>query len=247
MRTRCIALLALLTASMAAPAAAQVQGNYSLVSINGQPLPAPSPDDDGVTVYGASFDLGGDGRFALSMRPSPDGAGTQQLAGTYRVEGSSLVLTPVPEDEPFTLGWTLQGDTLGILNDDQDLYRFVRQAQAQAAAAGGPSPGTWRLTHINGLPTPVPWPDNDMLIVDEMSLELTAGGQATLRARGTLQGQAIEDEDSSPYRVTGDRFALLGDDGSVADEFTWSVQDGRLQLVDEDGAVFTFTLAPATP
>ena len=246
MRTR-IALLALLAACAAAPATAQVQGSYRLVSINGQPLPAPSPDEDGVTVYSASFDLGGDGRFALSMSPSADGAGTQQLAGTYQVAGDSLVLTPVPEDEPFSLGWTLQGDTLGILNDDRDVYRFVRQAQA--AAAGGPSPGLWQLTHINGLPVPVPWPDNEMLIVDEMSLEITAGGQVTLRARGTLQGEAIQDEDTSPYRITGDRFALLGDDGSVNDEFTWSVTDGRLQLVDEDGAVFTFTPAdgPARP
>ncbi len=243
MRTRRAALLVLMAVFAAVPSAAQVEGAYRLVSINGQPLPTPSPTEDRVTVHGGAFDFGGDGRFAMSMSAEVDGTVTEQAAGTYRVDADSLRLTmDISGGEPVVLGWRLHGDTLALRDEPGHVYRFVRQAQA--AAAAGPAPGTWRLTHVDGQPLPAPWPDNGQMVVAELSLELTAGARVTLRARATLHGETIVEDDTSGYRIAGDRFALVEDDGSVSDEFTWSVEDGKLRLVDEDGAVFTFSRAP---
>ena len=127
-----IALLLLAFATVAAaPAAAQVEGSYELVQINGHALPAPSPTEDGVVMHNAALALAPDGRFLMLAKASSGGDAEQHEAegrGTWTVTGDSLALTPDGggADDALHFRWTLADGTLTLVDEEGDAYTFRR-------------------------------------------------------------------------------------------------------------------------
>lgn len=127
-----IALLLLALATLAAaPAAAQVEGTYELVQINGQALPAPSPSEENVVMHGATLALTADGRFLMQARAgAADDTEPQEAEarGTWTASGDSLALTPDDggADHALHFRWTLREGTLTLHDEEGDAYTFRR-------------------------------------------------------------------------------------------------------------------------
>lgn len=237
-------LLLALAACVAVPAAAQVEGAYRLVTINGQALPAPSPTEDDVTMLRASFIFQADGRFFMHARahdgdmPYSDGAD-----GTYRVKGDSLLLLPdVAGAETVGFRWTLGGATLHLVDEFGHDYAFAQGPAPTAALLHG----DYRLLQINGQTLPSGSPTEGNVIIDELTVALEADGRYSMRVRG------LNERDNSPisfnvsgtYAVEGDGLVLEPDaNGGAADtgEFRWTLEGDTLLLVDELGDEFTFS------
>jgi len=123
-------------ASIAAPAAAQtpqelLEGAYWAVAINGQPIPAPSPTEDGVVVHEIAVLIKEDGRFTMKVRASARGQAEHERwsGGTYTVTGDTLVVTPGPnsvEREVVRFRWRLDGDVLWLYDEHGHEYRFLQ-------------------------------------------------------------------------------------------------------------------------
>lgn len=246
MRLRLTALLIAVTAALAAaPAAAQLQGGYALSQINDQPLPSASPTETNVIIDEMALRLGADARYTMRFRVHRDGTDSPfeaTSAGTYRVEGDRLALQPDEGSagEPVTYRWAQDTGVLRLYDDQENEYRFARQA----VAAGEPwSPGSWNTVLINGQPLPTPFPLEPQLTITQLSFEFTEDGQAIARMAGTLGGESGDEENRGRYRVDGDRLVILDDEGAVDEEFGWTRGDGMLVLVDQRG--HTYTLAPA--
>lgn len=123
-------LLAALVSLAAAPAAAQVGGSYALTHLEGQALPAPSPDEDNVTVHAAVLVLEEDGRYTFQLTASSGGQSapaTQQTMGSYRVEGDTLFLEADDTGEPIPLTWLLENGRLTLTVPAGFAYTFQRQ------------------------------------------------------------------------------------------------------------------------
>lgn len=237
-------LLVALAACAAVPAAAQVDGAYRLVTINGQALPAPSPTEDGVTMLRASFIFQPDGRFFMQARaddgdaPYSDGA-----QGTYRVRGDSLMLLPdVTGAETVNFRWTANGGTFHLIDEFGHDYAFARGPAPTAALLRG----DYRLLQINGQTLPSGTPTEGNVIIDELTVALEADGRYSMRVRG------LNERDNSPialdvsgtYAVEGDGLVLEPDENDVAaatGEFRWMLEGDTLLLVDELGDEYTFS------
>jgi hypothetical protein len=164
-----------------------------------------------------------------------------EAGGTYRIEGTQLFFQPDVGSvgEPVTYRWALDGGTLRLIDEQEDEYRFLRHA---AAAAGQPwSPGTWNAVQLNGQALPAPWPLHPQITMTHLSFTFTGDGQAIARIAGTMGGESLDEEDRARYTVAGDRLTILDEDGSVDEEFVWTIHDGTLHLVDVRG--HTYTLA----
>ncbi len=244
---RFFAFLLVLATGVSVPAAAQVEGSFMLAQINGQPLPSASPAETNIIIEGMTLRTGADARYAMGFRVRRDGDDSRfqvDASGTYRIEGDQLLLLPDPESvgEPVTYRWDLGGDVLRLYDEQENEYRFARQA---AAAAGEPwTPGRWNAVQVNGQPLPAPWPTEPRLTITQLSFEFTEDGQATARLTGTMGSEAAEEVNLGRYRIDGGRLIILDDDGAVDEEFGWTRGDGMLVLVDKHG--HTYTLAPAT-
>jgi hypothetical protein len=123
-------LAALASLVPAAPAAAQVDGSYTLTHLEGQPVPAPSPDEDNVTVHAAALVLAEDGRYTFQLsasgaaQTSPE---THQSTGSYRVEGDTLFLEMDDTGEPIPLTFLLEDGRLTLTVPAGYAYTFQRQ------------------------------------------------------------------------------------------------------------------------
>lgn len=247
MRARCIAPLLLLVAFAAAPAAAQVEGSFALAQINGQPLPSASPTETNIIIDEMALRLGADARYTMEFRVHRDGTDSPFQAeanGTYRIEGDRLFFQPDDGSmgEPVTYRWARDGETLRLYDEQQNEFRMVRQA---AAAAGEPwSPGAWNAVRLNGQALPTAWPLHPQITMTSLSFTFTADGEATARIAGTMGGESLSEEDVARYTVAGDRLTILDADGSVDEEYVWTIHDGTLQLVDAQGHTYTLTRAP---
>lgn len=240
---RLIAAL-LLPVLAAVPAAAQVEGRYQIVSINGQPLPAPSPTEEGVTVTGSRFWFDDDGRYTVSLRANtPEGEDVEEEGGAYTTAGDSLLLSEGEDVPPLVFRWARQGDTLRISDQDGNAYALLREAPA---ASDSWTPGAWNAVQLNGQALPAPWPPSPDVTVTDLAFAFDAGGGATVRIRGARSGESRDDEDTAPYRVEGDELHILDDLGEVDEKFSWTLRDGTLRLVDIRGHVYTLERAAAT-
>ena len=132
MRSLITLLAAVFAACLAAaPAAAQVEGRYELVQINGHALPAPSPTEDDVIIHRAALALMADGRFLMQAQASAgDDAEPREseARGTWTVTGDSLALTPEDggADDALLFRWTLEDGTLTLVDEEGDAYTFRR-------------------------------------------------------------------------------------------------------------------------
>jgi hypothetical protein len=239
MRSRFAAPLLLLAALAAVPAAAQVEGRYQLVGINGHALPAPSPTEDGVTVTRAAFWFERDGRASVGITASAsDGPAAQRTAGAYVADGDSLRLTTDDGDGPVTYGWARQGDTLRLYDEQQNVYVLLREP---AVASDPWTPGTWNAVQVNGQALPTPWPHIPDVTVTDMTFTFGGDGQATIRRRATRGGEAKDEAVTAAYEVRDDRLVFLDGRGGVDEAFAWTLQDGTLRLMDQYGHVYTLT------
>jgi hypothetical protein len=131
MRRICLLLLTLLALAPAVPAAAQVEGAYTLTQLEGRVLPAPSPDEDNVTVHAAALLLGEDGGYTFALQTSMGDhvrIEHRQATGTYRVEGDTLFLEMDDGSEPVPLVYALEEDgRLTLRVPAGYAYTFQRQ------------------------------------------------------------------------------------------------------------------------
>jgi hypothetical protein len=91
--------------SSTGPSTTSTVGTYTLVSVGGVALPAPS-GDPGQTVTAGNLVLNADGSFTYAETRNP--GGVQSSGGTYTVTGVNISLVP-----------TSQGDTgaTGVFSD----------------------------------------------------------------------------------------------------------------------------------
>jgi hypothetical protein len=127
-----LAILGFTAAIAAAPAAAQMEGgSYLLVEVDGQPVPAPSPNESSVVMHKAVLLFTPEGRFFMQAKASLDGAPEQveeEMEGTWSVTGDSLALTPDGDGagDVMRFRFTLAEGTLRLYDDDGHEYTFRR-------------------------------------------------------------------------------------------------------------------------
>lgn len=237
-----LAVLLALAGLAAAPAAAQLEGRYELASINGHALPAESPTEPGVSVKRGGYWFHADGRFTVAVTVDMhEDENTQVASGTYVAVRDSLRLT-IRDEEAVAFRWARDGEALRLYDEQENEYRLVRQAPA---AAGEPwSPGTWNAVRMNGQALPAPWARHPQLTLARLSFTFTGDGQAIARIAGTMEGEPMDEEDKARYTVVGDRLTILDEDGSVDEEYVWTIHDGTLQVVDARGHTYTLTRVP---
>jgi hypothetical protein len=134
-----LALLLLVSASgcmgmqgtYASPAAARgtaaaLAGIWRVTQVNGQNLPAPSPQEPSVTVESASLLLAANGHYTLSItaRRGAEAAATQSQEGTWTAAEMRLTVTPAV-GRPTRFDYTLTAGTL-TLRDGQVVYTLAR-------------------------------------------------------------------------------------------------------------------------
>lgn len=245
MRSRLAAPLPLLAALAAVPAAAQVEGRYDVVSVNGHALPTTSPMQSWVTVIRASYWFE-EGRANTSMTSSASGyVSAQRLGGTYvTVRDSLYLVSESGADTTARFRWDRQGDTLRLYDRHENVYALVREA---AAASDPWTRGTWNAVQLNGRDLPAPAPHNPEATVANMTFAFGDDGRVTVRVGSTYDGRQRTDQNSAPYRVAGDKLSFLDGTGAVVEEFVWTLRDGRLRLVDLYGHVYVFEPAATAP
>jgi hypothetical protein len=123
-----LAALALLVP--AAPAAAQVTDEYALTHLQGQAIPARSPDEDNVMVHGAEILLGEDGRYTFRLQASSENQDTvehHEATGSYRVEGDTLFLEMDDGSDPIPVAYELEDGRLTMRVPAGYTYTFQRR------------------------------------------------------------------------------------------------------------------------
>lgn len=123
-------------AADATPAAAQLPGLYRLTRIQEQALPAMSPDEDNVIFMDAFLVLREDGRYAFGILANhwiDNRIENRQAAGSYLVEGDTLILQP--DSVADVVRWTFlrEAETLAVKDEHEHSFVFTRQQ-------GGPAP-----------------------------------------------------------------------------------------------------------
>jgi hypothetical protein len=126
-----LVVLAFAACLTAAPATAQMAGSYELVQLNGQAVPAPSPEEPDVVVLTMALVLAPDGRFTLQAT-ALDGEPEQsehKAEGGWTVDADSLILT---SDDSFDDGvlrfrYALEGETLKLYTENDHEFTFRRR------------------------------------------------------------------------------------------------------------------------
>ncbi|HEU0299162.1 MAG TPA: hypothetical protein VFR37_06895 [Longimicrobium sp.] len=127
-----LAIVAFAVFAAAPPTTAQMEGSYGLVEVDGQPLPATSPDEEGVVMHRAILQLAAEGRFLLQAWATVGGDPEQEqeeFLGTWSVSTDLLTLTPdgAGEEALMRFRFTLAGDALRLHNGDGHEFTFRRQ------------------------------------------------------------------------------------------------------------------------
>lgn len=242
MRSRFAAPLLLLLAALAAvPAAAQVQGRYRMVSINGQALPAASPMQRRITFVSSVFWFDRDGYASMATEwNTPDGPSVQRVVGTYATARDSLRFIHETGETVAEFRWVRQGDTLRLYDRQENVFALSREADV---ASDPWTPGTWNAVQVNGHGLPAPWHDPETTLTG-MTYAFGADGQVTVRVRTSRGGQERNVQAPSPYRIEGDRLTVPN--GLEGEVFAWTLRDGTLRLADPYGRVYLFVPAAAT-
>jgi hypothetical protein len=107
-------------------------GLYVLTAVGAKALPAESPTERGVTIWGGSLALEGGARYRLELRATPgDQAMTTATAvGAYRTAGDSLILTPdasAQAADPIRFRFAVAGALLRLHDKDGYEYTFSRR------------------------------------------------------------------------------------------------------------------------
>ena len=129
---RLLAFLLVLAAFVARPAAAQVDGMWALVHINGDSLPATSPMEDNVTIERLKVTLGAGTRYTLQLRaraPGMEKAVDAEVGGTYAVTGDRIYLRADEKAgaDAVEFRWALAEGVLRWWDEDDNVLAFARQ------------------------------------------------------------------------------------------------------------------------
>jgi dipeptidyl aminopeptidase/acylaminoacyl peptidase len=115
-----------------APTAALLLGDYRLTHVNGQTLPSGTPTEGNVIIDELTVALGADGRYTMharGIRENDSSPIAHDVRGTYSVDGDRLVLEPEEGQanaDTAEFRWTLDGDTLLLVDEDDEEYTFSR-------------------------------------------------------------------------------------------------------------------------
>lgn len=127
-----LAIVAFAVFAAAPPAAAQMEGSYDLMEINGQAVPVPSPGEDGVVMSKMSLVLTPEGRFVLQF--AVEVAGFPQrieevVEGTFTVAGDTLAITSQNREDVSTVHFrfALADGTLRLYDYRDDEYTLRRR------------------------------------------------------------------------------------------------------------------------
>lgn len=241
-RSGLLAPLVVLSALVAVPAAAQaVDGSYRLLRVNGNSLPAWSHTNDGTRVRGGAVVFDTDGRFTLSLatRTEEGRESREDAAGTYVLDVDSLWFTPAaPLGGLSAFRWDRDGDTLRLLSGAVGEYLFVREPSAATGDAW--APGRYELTHLNGDALPAPVPRTGGVVVHALTFEFTQDGRWTWIVQETSGSQPMTPQnDGGRYTVARDKLVLMRN--GKPNEFFWTLRNGTLRLVDDEGVLLVLT------
>ena len=116
-------LLVLVSACVSVPAytVPTLTGAWRLAAVNGSPLPAPSPKEDGVVLEHATLRLQREGSYVLEVsarRVNPPQPGNYSVRGTWDVQGDRLTLTPARGSGVSAITFQrARGETSLVLHD----------------------------------------------------------------------------------------------------------------------------------
>ena len=244
MRSRFLAPLLLLAGLAAVPAAAQVEGRFNVVTINGQALPVRSPLQRHVTILCASYWFE-EGKTNTATTTDVSGyVSARRVGGPYVIAGDSLYV--LDETEPDTIArfrWELDGDGLRLYDGRQNVLQLTREP---VVASEPWRPGTWNAVQLNGQELPTRAPHNSEVTVLNMTYAFDADGNIIMQIRSTYEGRERTHHNTTSYRVEGDRLSFFDREGEVAEGFVWTLRDGTLRLVDLYGHRYVFEPAAAT-
>lgn len=124
-----LAIVAFAACAAAKPAGAQMEGRYELAEVDGQPLPAASPDEDGVTMHRTVLRLTAKGRFHIQAWASVDGSADpvkEEMEGTWSVTDDQLTMLPAEAkgEPPMRFRFTLTEGTLRLVNGMGQEFTF---------------------------------------------------------------------------------------------------------------------------
>jgi hypothetical protein len=107
-------------------------GSYRLAEINGRPLPAESPTEEGVLLERGTLLLDAAGAYTLQVharRRQQPTAVAPVVRGTYRTEGGELSLTPDPgvDAAAARFRFALDGGVLRLRDEEGNEFAFSRQ------------------------------------------------------------------------------------------------------------------------
>jgi len=116
----------------AVAASAIPAGVYNLTAVDGNGLPARSPTERSVTLWGGTLALEGGSRYRMELRATVGdrAASTVAAAGAYQAAGDSLVLSPDASAQaatPTRFRFTVAGALLRLRDDGGHEYTFSRQ------------------------------------------------------------------------------------------------------------------------
>lgn len=96
------------------PTASGYVGTYTLVTVGGVALPAPS-GDPGQTITAGSVVLRSDNTFTYSETRNPSGGGDNGTSGTYSLSGANITFTPTTVGDTGATGaFSSDGATLTV-------------------------------------------------------------------------------------------------------------------------------------
>jgi hypothetical protein len=106
-------------------------GTWELARVDGAPLPAPSPTEDGVTILSGGLELGPAGEFTLHVVAHVRGGAdrdARSLSGSYVVSDGAMLVTTVHEGaEPLRFGLVHSPDSLRLEAFPGNHFSFVRR------------------------------------------------------------------------------------------------------------------------
>jgi hypothetical protein len=244
MHSRFIAAFLLLAALAAVPAAAQVEGRFNVTAINGQALPTRSPTQRHVTIIRATYWFEEGNANMSMMTDASDYVSAQRAGGPYVIAGDSLlVMGETGTDTMARFRWEQDGDGLRLYDGRQNVLQLVREP---VVASEPWRPGTWNAVQLNGHALPAPAPHNSDVTVLDMRYAFDADGNIIMRIRSTYEGRERTHQNTTSYRVQGDRLSFFDAEGEVAEGFVWTLRNGMLRLVDLYGHRYVFEPATAT-
>jgi hypothetical protein len=115
----------------AAAQSAQLLGEFRLVTLDGGPLPAPSPDQPGLTIHSLTLTLTRE-RFALGSTFSRGDSAIQSaplLSGPYQLTASEMLFHPEQAPAGTTVVFRYQWRDTRLVLTDANEHRWAMEKQ----------------------------------------------------------------------------------------------------------------------